>query len=72
MASQVSGIDPGQRQLNGTQTSGRDYRALSTPDYATTQDDDVEVPMRDGVTLLADVVRPDTPGKFPVLIAASP
>jgi uncharacterized protein len=72
MTGQVSGIDPGQRQLNGTQTTGRDYRALSTPDYATTQDDDVAVPMRDGINLLADVVRPDAPGKFPVLIAASP
>jgi hypothetical protein len=72
MASKVSGIDPGQRQLNGTQTTGRDYRALSAPDYAATQDDDVTVPMRDGISLLADVIRPDAPGKFPVLIAASP
>jgi hypothetical protein len=72
MSSKVSGIDPGQRQLNGTQTTGRAYRELSTPDYATTQDDDVAVPMRDGINLLADVVRPDAPGKFPVLIAASP
>lgn len=65
MSSKVSGIDPGQRQLNGTQTTGRAYRELSTPDYATTQDDDVAVPMRDGINLLADVVRPDAPGKFP-------
>ena len=72
MASKVSGIEPGQRQLNGTQTTGRDYRELSTPDHATTQDDDVAVPMRDGINLLADVYRPDAPGKFPVLIAASP
>jgi uncharacterized protein len=72
MASKVSGIDPGQRQLNGTQTSGRTYRELSTPDYGMTQDDDVVVPMRDGINLLADVYRPDAPGKFPVLIAASP
>ena len=28
--------------------------------------------MRDGINLLADVYRPDAPGKFPVLIAASP
>ena len=72
MAGKVSGVNPGQRQLNGTQTTGRDYRALSTPDYGMTQDDDVAVPMRDGISLLADVVRPDAPGKFPVLIAASP
>jgi hypothetical protein len=72
MAGKVSGVNPGQRQLNGTQTTGRDYRALSTPDYGMTQDDDVAVPMRDGISLLADVIRPDAPGKFPVLIAASP
>jgi len=35
-------------------------------------DDDVEVPMRDGVTLLADVHRPAEPGRYPVLVAASP
>jgi len=28
--------------------------------------------MRDGVDLLADVYRPSTPGRYPVLIAASP
>jgi uncharacterized protein len=72
MLSKVSGTEPGQRQLNGTQTTGRDYRDLSAPEYAMTQDDDVAVPMRDGINLLADVVRPDAPGKFPVLIAASP
>jgi uncharacterized protein len=72
MPRKVSGTEPGQRQLNGTQTTGRDYRELSAPEYAMTQDDDVAVPMRDGVNLLADVVRPDAPGTFPVLIAASP
>jgi len=36
------------------------------------QDDDVAVPMRDGVSLLADVHRPTDPGKYPVLVAASP
>jgi hypothetical protein len=63
MAGKASGVDPGQRQLNGIQTTGRDYRALSTPDYGMTQDDDVAVPMRDGVSLLADVIRPDAPGR---------
>jgi uncharacterized protein len=72
MTGKVSGDSPGQRQLNGIQTTGRDYRALSAPDFGTTQDDDVAVPMRDGISLLADVIRPDAPGKFPVLIAASP
>jgi predicted acyl esterase len=30
------------------------------------------IPMRDGVTLLADIHRPATPGRYPVLVAASP
>ncbi|BBX07398.1 CocE/NonD family hydrolase [Mycolicibacterium aichiense] len=68
----VSGIEPGQRTLNGPQTTGRDYRNLSTPDHHITTDINIAVPMRDGVTLLADVHRPDADGRFPALIAASP
>jgi predicted acyl esterase len=68
----VSGIQPGQRQLNGPQTSGREYRNLSKPEHETTRDDDVAVPMRDSVQLLADVFRPAGLGRYPVLIAASP
>jgi hypothetical protein len=68
----AAGIDPGQRRLNGLQTTGRNYRNLSRPTFEMANDDDVVVPMRDGVTLLADVHRPSTPGKYPVLIAASP
>ena len=33
---------------------------------------EVMIQMRDGVTLLADVHRPATSGRYPVLIAASP
>jgi len=69
---QSSGIDPGQRRLNGPQTTGREYRNLSQPTYAMAQDDDVTIPMRDGITLLADVHRPAEPGRYPVLVAASP
>jgi predicted acyl esterase len=72
MTVQASGIEPGQRRLNGPQTTGREYRNLSQPAHAITQDNDVAVPMRDGVTLLADVHRPAEPGQYPVLIAASP
>jgi predicted metalloendopeptidase len=32
---QSSGIEPGQRRLNGLQTTGREYRALSQPTHAT-------------------------------------
>jgi predicted acyl esterase len=65
-----------ERPLNGPQTTGREYRNLSTPQHGTTTDINVAVPMRDGVSLLADVHRPDGPGakgaRFPALIAASP
>jgi uncharacterized protein len=73
MSETVSGIEPGQRRLNGPQTSGRDYRNLSVPQHGKTVcDEDVAVPMRDGVKLLADVYRPAVPDRYPVLIAASP
>src|SRR5580692_1151523 len=68
----ASGIEPGQRRLNGPQTTGRNYRNLSLPTHGMTRDDDVPVPMRDGINLLADVHRPAEPGRYPVLIAASP
>ncbi|MBS0320174.1 MAG: CocE/NonD family hydrolase [Proteobacteria bacterium] len=68
----VSGTEPGQRQLNGPQTTGRDYRNLSQPEYTATLDEDVRVPMSDGIDLLADVHRPAQPGRYPALIAASP
>jgi uncharacterized protein len=67
-----SGIEPGQRRLNGLQTTGREYRNLSHPTHAMAQDDDIAVPMRDGINLLADVHRPADPGQYPVLVAASP
>jgi predicted acyl esterase len=72
MRPKVSGIELGQRQLNGPQTTGREYRNLSQPTYSMAEDDDVEAPLRDGVHLLVDVHRPSEPGRFPVLIAASP
>ena len=62
---------PVQRHLNGPQTSGRNYRNLSEPQYAMVCDQDVPVPMRDGVKLLVDVYRPDAEGRFPSLFAAS-
>jgi hypothetical protein len=45
----VSGTEPGQWQLNGPQTSGRDYRNLSKRQYEMTRDDDVAVMMRDAL-----------------------
>ncbi len=58
--------------LNGPQTTGRDYRNLSEPQYTPRRDLNVAIPMRDGISLLADVHRPDAAGRFPALIAASP
>src|SRR5690348_12182816 len=67
----ASGTEPGQRRLNGPQTTGREYRNLSQPQYEMRVDENQQAQMRDGVALLADVVRPDAPGRFPALIAAS-
>lgn len=61
-----------ERRLNGPQTTGRDYRNLSRPQFGIRRDDNTRVPMRDGVELLADVHRPDVNGRYPALIAASP
>lgn len=70
--SKAAGIDRGQRRLNGPQTTGREYTNLSAPQYDMARENDVSVPMRDGVALLADVHRPDADGRYPALIAASP
>jgi hypothetical protein len=68
----VAGTGPGQRHLNGPQTTGRDYRNLSAPALTMTSDLDVAAVMRDGTELMVDVHRPAEPGRYPVLIAASP
>ena len=68
----VAGVGRGQRRLNGPQTTGREYRNLSEPAHGMRCDQDMAAGMRDGTRLLADVHRPDTDGRFPALIAASP
>ncbi|BBZ50972.1 CocE/NonD family hydrolase [Mycobacterium heidelbergense] len=60
------------KRLNGPQTTGRQYRNLSEPRYASRRDINTAIAMRDGTTLLADVHRPDSDGRFPALLAASP
>ena len=60
------------RQLNGPQTTGREYRNLSKPEHRIQHDVNTAVEMRDGTLLLADVHRPTGTGRFPALIAASP
>ncbi|RBY78688.1 peptidase S15 [Geodermatophilus sp. TF02-6] len=68
----TSGVDAGERRLNGPQTTGRDYRNLSAAEFPMRRDDDVRITLRDGTVLLADVHRPDTDRPVPALIAASP
>jgi uncharacterized protein len=69
--------DPGETapdtsRFNGVQTTGRDFRNLSTLQYEMVREVDQPVPLRDGERLLCDIYRPDDDGLFPVLIAASP
>src|SRR5271168_3336635 len=72
MSIKASGIEPGQRRLNGIQTTGRDYRSLSQPEFTIRRTNDVAVTMRDGIALLGDLFQPDAEGRFPALIAVSP
>lgn len=67
----ASGVEPGQRKLNGPQTTGRTYRNLSEAQFAITHDIDRHVPVRDGLELMADVHRPNAEGKFPALVSFS-
>jgi uncharacterized protein len=72
MSPAVAGTEPGQRQLNGPQTTGRHFRNLSRPTFDMDAQFDVAVRMRDGVELRADIHRPAAPGRYPVLVSASP
>lgn len=72
MSTKVAGLGPGERRLNGVQTTGRDYRNLSAPDFATRRTNDVAIAVRDGVELMADLFQPDAEGRFPALLSFSP
>ena len=67
-----SGTSPGERQLLSHQTTGRGYRNLSPPEFAIRAEPDLDIPMRDGTRLRADLYRPETERRVPVLIAVSP
>jgi predicted acyl esterase len=71
MREKAAGTQPGERQLNGPQTSGRDYRNLSEPTHDVIREENVAITLRDGTVLLADVVRPDSADTFPALVAFS-
>ena len=68
----VAGEGAKQKALNGPQTTGRAYRNLSEPSHKIVSDRDVAATMRDGTKLMVDVHRPAEPGRYPVLLAASP
>jgi uncharacterized protein len=68
----ASTIEPDTSHFNGLQTTGRDYHDLSVAEHTMRREIDQSVPVRDGGYLMADVYRPETEGRYPVLIAASP
>lgn len=45
---------------------------LSAPQFDVTVQNDVMVPMRDGVELSTDIYRPTAPGRYPVLLSRTP
>lgn len=45
---------------------------LSKPEHEVTIDSNVDVPMRDGLSLKTDIYRPDAEGKFPVILVRTP
>lgn len=53
-------------------TMTKKYRNLSESEYEIISEKDVEIPMRDGTILRANITRPDTPGKFPVILQRTP
>ena len=40
--------------------------------YKVTTEKNLPMKTRDGVTLFADIIRPDAPGRFPVLLSRTP
>ncbi|HWK74475.1 MAG TPA: CocE/NonD family hydrolase [Povalibacter sp.] len=49
-----------------------DEALLSKPTYKVKVEMDVQVPMRDGVTVSVDIYRPDAPGRFPAILYRTP
>ena len=68
---QVAGTEAGKRQLNGPQTTGREYRNLSQAEFGTRRTNNVGIAVRDGTLLLADLFQPDAEGRFPALLSFS-
>lgn len=51
---------------------GRYDYGLSQPSYDVKFESKVMIPVRDGTKLIGDVFRPDSPGRFPVIMAEAP
>jgi len=56
------------RGYESLRPSAKYEKTVSPPRFQVRIDDAVQVPMRDGVSLLADVYRPDGPGRYPVIL----
>lgn len=56
----------------GSRARGDNAPAASKPDHEVKIEFDRRIPMRDGVTLSADVYRPDANGRFPVILSRTP
>jgi putative CocE/NonD family hydrolase len=56
----------------GRVASHYDEATLSKPEYEVTMEHNVRIPMRDGVTLSADIYRPAAEGKYPVILVRTP
>jgi hypothetical protein len=53
--------------------TARGWTAYDRPaEYGTVHERDVKVTMSDGTVIAADVIRPDAPGRFPVLLQQTP
>jgi len=50
----------------------RNETAATAPTYGIVIEKDVDVPMRDGARLRADVFRPDAAGRFPAILNLGP
>jgi putative CocE/NonD family hydrolase len=48
------------------------FPELSQPLFKTKVETDVKMQTRDGVTLVSDIIRPDGPGPFPVILSRTP
>ena len=56
----------------GTYANAESPEALSQPQFKIVVEKDVQIPMRDGSYVVADVFRPDADGQFPILMSMGP